>query len=191
MTRDELLNLVDAHLTCLSIKLIRPGSGFRLISEMGQDVTLEFDGFMQAFLREHEKSPYQPVATEIVTAEKFHICVVEDSEDLIEELLDSLRGSGFQVSGFANGQAAWDALPHSPFDLVLTDIEMPQMTGLELLAAMRTSGMNIPVILMSAGASYGRDGRYTRAGAVDFFLKPFSMIELKERISEVLIERKC
>jgi DNA-binding NtrC family response regulator len=97
--------------------------------------------------------------------------------------------AGFDVTGCENGQIALDALQSADFDLVLSDIEMPVMTGLELLGALQSRGMKVPVFLMSASPVHGMSGQHLKAGAIGFFDKPFSLMQIKEQIINYLDQR--
>ena len=115
-----------------------------------------------------------------------HLCVVEDNDLLREELVDSLRQSGFIVSDFFNGLDALAELEINRFDLILTDVDMPIMNGLELLRSVQTKQLGIPVMLMSGDVQYVKKNLYLETGAVDFLLKPFHMTELLERLKRIL-----
>lgn len=115
-----------------------------------------------------------------------HLCVVEDNDLLREELVDSLSQSGFIVSDFFNGLDALAELEINRFDLILTDVDMPIMNGLELLRSVQTKQLGIPVMLTSGDVQYVKKNLYLEIGAVDFLLKPFHMTELLERLKRIL-----
>jgi CheY-like chemotaxis protein len=187
MTRNELLQLVDKHFTCLAVTVDDINeANLRLISELGQDVTDELEDFIEEFLVQHQKSPYQSNSLTPKQFNKYRICIVEDSEWLLEEMVDYFEDAGFDVTCCENGQIALDALQSADFDLVLSDIEMPVMTGLELLGALQSRGINVPVFLMSASPVHGMSGQHLKAGAIGFFNKPFSLVQIAEQIFKYL-----
>lgn len=116
------------------------------------------------------------------------IFCVEDDDSIRELMLYALRASGFEAQGFADGAELFDTLSYSVPRLILLDIMLPGMDGIEILQKIRrepaTAG--IPVILASAkGTEYdkvlGLD-----LGADDYLAKPFGMMEMISRIRAVL-----
>lgn len=187
MKRSELLQLADRYFSCLTLTDGDENvTNLRLISEMGQDVTDEFETFIQAFLLEHQKSPYQPKSEPSHNIHRYRICIVEDSECLLEEMVDFFLQAGFDVTGCGNGRFALDALQSSDFDLVLSDVQMPVMTGLELLDVLQSRGIKIPFFLMSSSPAYEVLEQYQIAGVAGFFIKPFNLIQMKDQILEYL-----
>ena len=94
----------------------------------------------------------------------------------------SLGGEGHQVVTAGNGQAALDVLDREEVDLVLLDLVMPRVSGLQLLSAMRSRPGTPPVIVLSAVSDVGARVQALDRGAVDFVGKPFHMAELIARI---------
>lgn len=114
-----------------------------------------------------------------------HILLIEDDEQLRLPLLDHLQGQGFQVTACERGDTGLAQAMALRFDLVLLDIMLPGLDGLELLARLREQ-QGIPVILMSAlGAEQDRITGFTQ-GADDYLPKPFSLAELDARIGALL-----
>ncbi len=116
------------------------------------------------------------------------IYCVEDDSSIRELMLYALRSSGFEAEGFPSGEGLFDALAGSTPQLILLDIMLPGMDGIEILKALRLNPVTarIPVILASAkGTEYdkvlGLD-----SGADDYLAKPFGMMEMVSRIRAVL-----
>ncbi|WP_319462347.1 SpoIIE family protein phosphatase [Micromonospora sp. RTP1Z1] len=111
------------------------------------------------------------------------VLVVEDNQDL-RTFLVGLLAPSYRVLAAGDGRAALDLVATEPPDLVLTDVMMPRMDGLALLAALRgdrrTAG--VPVILLSARAGEEAAVEGLRAGADDYLPKPFSSLELLARV---------
>jgi CheY-like chemotaxis protein len=114
------------------------------------------------------------------------VLVVEDTEIAREPLLKLLKGKGFEAIGASNGQEALEALPvHQP-DLVLLDIIMPVMNGLEFLSTIRgdPSWKDIPVIVLTAVRDEVCERDVRNLGVQGFVLKSGSIDELMELIRE-------
>ncbi len=116
------------------------------------------------------------------------IFCVEDDKAIRELMAYTLNASGFEVSGFANGDAFWEALATSRPELIMLDIMLPGESGIEILKKLRADPATapIPVILATAkGTEYdkvlGLD-----MGADDYLTKPFGMLEMVSRVKAVL-----
>jgi len=79
------------------------------------------------------------------------ILVVDDHTDLRQLSVDVLVDSGYDVEAAQDGAAGWEALQAKSYDLVITDNNMPKMTGLEMIEKLRSAGMKVP-ILMATGS---------------------------------------
>ncbi|WP_271106018.1 response regulator transcription factor [Pseudomonas tohonis] len=113
------------------------------------------------------------------------LLLVEDDPRLREDLDLHFRQRGFAVTACATGTLGLAAAERAPFDLVLLDIMLPGLDGLQLLEALRRR-QDTPVMLMSAlGAEQDRITGFTR-GADDYLPKPFSLAELDARTDALL-----
>jgi two-component system phosphate regulon response regulator PhoB len=128
------------------------------------------------------------VAKQRIQGTQAHVLIVEDEPDIATILDATLRQEGFRVEIAPDGQAAIDALEREPADLVLLDLQLPDMSGLELLKLLRRSPRNdaLRVIVLTAKA-----GEFDRIlglelGADDYVTKPFSLRELVLRVRAVL-----
>lgn len=101
------------------------------------------------------------------------ILVVEDDEDMRENLQRILVGAGYKVTLAEDGDQAITMLRTQPCHLVLTDLVMPGMNGLELLKKIRQHDQNLPVVFLSAFGDRATYAKATELGAVDFVTKPF------------------
>ena len=116
------------------------------------------------------------------------IYCVEDDQSIRELMLYTLRASGFDAEGFGDGEALFAALERQQPRLLLLDIMLPGMDGIEILKRLRedpaTAG--IPVIMASAkGTEYDKVAALDM-GADDYLAKPFGMMEMVSRIRAVL-----
>ena len=101
------------------------------------------------------------------------IFVVDDDRYVLESVTTLLRESGFTVISFDNGRDAIRRFASEPVDLVLTDINMPGMTGIELLEKIRYLDHETPVLLMTAYADLDTAVKAIQKGAFDFIIKPY------------------
>ncbi|MGH9559973.1 MAG: response regulator, partial [Terracidiphilus sp.] len=128
---------------------------------------------------------HQPVQTDSVdrAADGKTVLVVDDNSDMREYVARLLRGH-FHVRTAENGRVAWETLERDHPDIVLIDIMMPEMDGLELLAAIRGNPtLRItPVILLSARAGDEARVEGIELGADDYLVKPFNAHELVARV---------
>jgi DNA-binding response OmpR family regulator len=114
------------------------------------------------------------------------VLLVEDDDHLAEGLAFNLRNTGYEVERTASGEAALQAAERSAFDLVLLDVMLPGMDGLEVVRALRKTGNRKPVLMITArnradDAIAGLD-----AGADDYITKPFDLDEVLARIRGAL-----
>ena len=115
-----------------------------------------------------------------------HILVVDDDTRLRGLLRKYLTDNGYLVSVAADAAEARQQLDSIAFDLVVLDVMMPGETGLELTKALRKSGLQLPILLLTAMAETGdRIGGF-ESGADDYLTKPFDPRELLLRIGSIL-----
>ena len=115
-----------------------------------------------------------------------HILIAEDDEAIGAGLRMNLRLEGYRATVATDGEEALAAIASGNLSLVLLDIGLPKMDGLEILASLRSAGDRTPIIIISA-----RQGEYDkvaalRLGADDYVTKPFALAELLARIDAVL-----
>lgn len=101
------------------------------------------------------------------------IFVVDDDRFVLESVTALLHEYGFTVHSFASGYDAVKEFVHEPVDLVLTDINMPGMDGIELLEKIRFLDNATPVLLMTAYADFDVAVKAIQKGAYDFIIKPY------------------
>jgi two-component system response regulator FlrC len=106
------------------------------------------------------------------------ILVVEDDLSLREAVVDSLELAGHDVSEAANGADGLAQLRRQSPDLVLSDINMPEMNGLQLLDAVKQERPWLPFVLMTAYGDVGQAVNAMQRGAHDYLMKPFELSEL-------------
>ncbi|MBI5444478.1 MAG: response regulator [Deltaproteobacteria bacterium] len=116
------------------------------------------------------------------------VLVVDDEPDIAAILSDFLLEHGHLVETAADGREAWEKCRAEPFDLVVTDLKMPQMGGLELLRNIQDAGQPSLVVIMTGYATVETAVEALKIGAFDYILKPFKITELLQ-IVERAFER--
>lgn len=110
------------------------------------------------------------------------ILIAEDDNLLAEALTQSLRHAGYAVDSVRDGLAADTALRSQEFDLLILDLGLPRMSGLEVLQSLRGHNAMLPVLILTAADSIEQRVRGLDLGADDYMAKPFSLSELEARV---------
>ena len=116
----------------------------------------------------------------------YRILIVDDEENVRRMLTTVFSLDGHQPIGAADGQQALELFKQQTPDIVLMDIRMPKVSGLEALQVMRQTRQETPVILMTAYAAVETAVEALRLGAFDYVIKPFDLDELKIIISRAM-----
>ncbi|MDI3542494.1 MAG: hypothetical protein PWP57_97 [Candidatus Atribacteria bacterium] len=116
----------------------------------------------------------------------FRILVVDDEESLREMLQEFLEGEGMLVELAQNGQEALEKLRSLNLDLVLLDLRMPGISGIEILQEIKKEEPDLPVVVITAYGSVDNAVETLKMGAFDFITKPFKLEELRNAISRAL-----
>jgi DNA-binding NtrC family response regulator len=115
--------------------------------------------------------------------------VVEDEAYVRDSLLELLAARGYEVVGAGGVEDAQRQLERSPVDVVVTDLKMPGLTGLDLVTRMQASSPGVPVIVLTGHGSVSTAVECLRAGAADFILKPADPQALEVSIERALSAR--
>jgi len=107
-----------------------------------------------------------------------HIMVIDDERDILTCLHEALTGEGYRVTGALSGAEALDLLSRDAPDLVILDLRMPDMSGLEVLQSLRRTHPGLPVVVCSALASYRTDYDIVSSNVAAFLDKPIDLDEL-------------
>src|SRR5579864_6583529 len=118
------------------------------------------------------------------------ILVVDDERSMRELLAIVLRREGYEVIFAENGRAAVDLLEHEPVDLLISDIKMPDLSGVEVLRAAKRIDPHILGIMITAFASTETAVEAMRLGACDYLSKPFDVDLLKMKVREKIENRQ-
>jgi DNA-binding response OmpR family regulator len=114
------------------------------------------------------------------------LLVVEDDFALSEVLVFSLRQVGYAVDRIDDGMAADTLLRHERFDLIVLDLSLPKLDGLDVLRRFRAQGSMTPVLILSARDADDERVQGLDSGADDYLVKPFSINELEARVRALL-----
>ncbi len=117
---------------------------------------------------------------------KPRILIVDDEQSMRDMLRIVLRRDGYDIRVAENGKQAISLLQREPVDLLLSDIRMPDITGVEVLRAAKEANREVVAFMMTAFASTETAVEAMRLGAVDYLTKPFSMDELRLKVRQHL-----
>lgn len=113
--------------------------------------------------------------------------LVADDEPLIRRLnSEILTDAGYEVDVAADGADAWDLLERNRYDLLITDHEMPRLTGLELLKRLRSARMNLPVIMATGTVPFAEFRRDRWLQPVVTLCKPYGLLDFVNAVKVVM-----
>lgn len=116
----------------------------------------------------------------------FNILVVEDDKDLRDLFCAVLIDNGYTAFPAADGENAFDVLEDTYIDLIISDIMMPKMDGIEMTKALRKAGYEMPVLMITAKESAADKREGFRAGTDDYMVKPIDVNEMVWRVEALL-----
>lgn len=124
------------------------------------------------------------------TAKKPSILLVEDEENLHEALKLNLELEGFDVTSAYDGTGALTAVQAEYFDLIILDVMLPEMDGINVTETIRISNNEVPILILSAKNSSADRVLGLKKGADDYLTKPFNLEELLLRIHKLINKNK-
>lgn len=119
-----------------------------------------------------------------------NILVAEDNVDMCNLIATELTRANYKVFTSHNGQEAVDLFEQNHFDLIITDIMMPKVSGLELITYVRQINKNIPILIITAKSSQTDKYKGFNAGTDDYMVKPIDIDELLLRVNALLRRAK-
>lgn len=119
-----------------------------------------------------------------------NVLVVEDNIDLCSLIVGELSRNNYDVVFANNGEEAINLFDSKHFDLVITDIMMPKVDGLELVSYIRKTNKNIPILIITAKSSQDDKYKGFNAGTDDYMVKPIDIDELLMRVNALLRRAK-
>ncbi len=120
---------------------------------------------------------------------EFHVLVVDDEQEFRDLTVKRLEKRGLKVEGAESGQRALEILEHSRTDVVLLDVKMPGMNGIETLRQIRILRPLVEVVLLTGHASVDSGIEGMKLGAFDYLMKPIELEPLLEKLADAY-ERK-
>ena len=117
------------------------------------------------------------------------ILVVDDEPAILDAVSYALRASGFDVDTFADGESALEAASATPFDVLVLDVRLPGLSGIEICRRLRESS-DVPILILTAMDAEVDRVLGLEAGADDYVTKPFSIAELVSRVRAILRRRE-
>lgn len=116
-----------------------------------------------------------------------NILIVDDDQDILRELRESLTENGYNVTFAADGSDAFEMLSSHNFDAAIIDIQIPNLTGIELLQWIKSKKSNTPVIIMSGHSDYIHIHADEIARANKFISKPFGIKDMLSALKEIVV----
>jgi len=129
------------------------------------------------------------MASENVVAQPV-VHIIDDDEGLRESLAFLLRSAAFEVKSFESAKAFLDVLPHAAPGCIITDVRMPDISGIELLRRLKELKIGVPVIVITGHGDIALAVEAMKIGAADFFEKPFDDDLLVASVRAVLRQRE-
>lgn len=120
----------------------------------------------------------------------FHILVVKDDKDLNRTVCSFLNNSGYKTVGCLSANEAYDAMYGNTFDLIVSDIMMPDIDGYEFAKTVRSQSEDIPILFMTVRDDFASKQKGYRIGIDDYMVKPIDLDELFLRIGALLRRSK-
>jgi len=118
-----------------------------------------------------------------------HILLVEDNASLASWLTHALRREGYVIDCVGDGETAAHLMLGQPFDAVILDMGLPRLSGREVLGRVRSRGIDVPILVLTAEGGLQARIAGLDAGADDYLAKPFDLGELEARL-RAIVRRK-
>ena len=120
---------------------------------------------------------------------KEKVLLVDDEEEFVETLAERMRSRGMEVATSNSGGDALDLIDQEPYDVVVLDLQMPGMDGLEALARIKRRQPDIQVVLLTGHATVETGVEAMKKGALEFLEKPIDLSKLSEVIHNAKAEK--
>ena len=114
------------------------------------------------------------------------VLIVDDEKAIRWSLGEALQGQGYEVEEAENGKKCINLFQKDPADIVILDLKLPDMDGIEVLKKIKAEDKNVPVIMMTAYGEVETAVEAIKGGAYDFLLKPFQLEKMKIAIKNAL-----
>ncbi len=121
---------------------------------------------------------------------EFNILIVDDEQEFLDITVKRLEKRGLKAKGAESGEKALEILEHSYTDVVLLDVKMPGMDGIETLRRIRTMKPLIQVVLLTGHASVDSGIEGMKLGAFDYLMKPIELEPLIEKLADAYEKKR-
>lgn len=118
------------------------------------------------------------------------ILVVDDEPSIVDSVATVLRYEGFEVDVASSGRSALQKAQDQPFDLIVLDVMLPDLDGLEVTRRIRADGLDVPVLFLTAKSDVEDRVAGLTVGGDDYVAKPFSLMEIVARTKAILRRRQ-
>lgn len=115
----------------------------------------------------------------------FKIIIAEDEEITLKHLVNTLKREGYDVTGTRNGREALEQITRDDFDVLITDVKMPEMNGIELLEKAKEKDPELEVMIITGFGSIGAAVEAMKKGAFEYITKPFDLDELILKVKNI------
>ncbi len=126
--------------------------------------------------------PFERHSAHAWTREHMKVLIVEDERDIAANIWDFLERRGYVVDHVADGKQGLARAMTGEFDVIVLDLGLPRLDGLELCRQLRGAGVNVPVLMLTARDTLEDCLKGFEHGADDYLVKPFAMAELEARL---------
>ncbi|MCS7231203.1 MAG: response regulator [Elusimicrobiota bacterium] len=116
------------------------------------------------------------------------ILIVEDEELLLDAFISALKRRNYEVIGISNGKEAVDYIKDNKVDLIILDIKLPDMSGLQVLESIRKILPSVPIIMCTAYDSFKTDYQVWANQVSDYVVKPVVLEEIEAKIKKIFNE---
>jgi two-component system OmpR family response regulator len=120
------------------------------------------------------------------TEKKQRILVVDDEPSIVDSVATSLRYEGFEVDQASNGRLALESAQERTPDLIVLDVMLPDLDGLEVTRRLRSDGLRVPVLFLTARDALEDKVAGLTVGGDDYVTKPFALVEVIARVHAIL-----
>jgi len=116
--------------------------------------------------------------------DEYHVLIVDDEEELVTTIAERLQIRGIQAQTATDGETALKMIEANPPQVVVLDVMMPGMGGIEVLQRMNAQNLKIPVLLLTGYGSAEKGAEGMKLGAIDYLMKPCDLNILINKIQE-------
>jgi DNA-binding NtrC family response regulator len=117
------------------------------------------------------------------------VMLIDDDQEFLDILAERLEIRGFEVATFISAQRALERLQHSAFDVIILDLQMPDMDGLQTLERLSEMAAGLPILLLTAHATVAKGVKAMKLGAADVLEKPVDIRVLVSAIETVATQK--